>query len=320
MIVRYTALIAALLLAAALPGTARGSGGEAIVVELGDTIVTRAEVDERFQVAVRLLARRQGVLLADQDPALIEQLRQQYLDKFATELILLREARRRQIDMPASVVDTALGDLFASDAEEEAFLADVELVEASGQELLRQVVRDEKTVELLTEHLLQEIKIPPGDVITLHHDVKHSLATPEEVCVRHIQLASREEAIETKAELEQGASFEALAKSRSTDMASAASGGDLGCFERSHSAGRSEFEKAAFAADEDELTGPVESRFGYHVLIVYEHKLPREPTLNEAYAEIEREIALDKLPERIQAIVDNSGVIIHADRFTVAAE
>lgn len=320
MIVRYPALIAALLLAAALPGTARGSSGEAIVVELGDTIVTRAAVDERFQVAVRLLARRQGVLLADQDPALIEQLRQQYLDKFATELILLREARRRQIDIPASVVDSALGDLFASDAEEEAFLADVELVDASGQELLRQVVRDEKTVELLTEHLLQEIKIPPGDVITLHHDVKHSLATPEEACVRHIQLASREEAIETKAELEQGASFEALAKSRSTDMASAASGGDLGCFERSHSAGRSDFEKAAFAADEDELTGPVESGFGYHLLIVYEHKLPREPTLNEAYAEIEREIALDKLPERIQALVDSSGVIIHADRFTAAAE
>lgn len=317
---RFSIVIGTLLLVAALPGSVRANGSDPIVIEFDDTAVTRAEVDERFEAAVRLLARRQGISLATQDPALIAQLREQYLDKYATELILLREAERRQLVVSDAQVDTTLGELFATEAEEKALLADTSIAEPLRHNMLRQVVRNEKTIELLTEHMLQEIKIPPGDVITLHHDIKDTLATPEEVCVRHIQTASLESANDILGELEQGASFEELAMSRSTDAASAATGGDLGCFERGHSAARSAFEKAAFAAEEGELTGPVESRFGHHILIVYEHRMPRAPTLNEAYKEIERELALEQLPQRIQTLVGNSGIRVYPDRFRIATE
>lgn len=312
--------VVTLLLAVALPGVAWAGGSDSIVIKLGDTAVTRGDVDERFEVAVRLLARRQGVALADQDPALIEQLRQQYLDKHATELVLLQEARRRQLDVSDLQLDATLAELFATPAEEDAFLADTSLDDTLKVELLRQVLREERTIELVTEHMLQEIKIPPGDVITLHHDIKDTLATPEEVCVRHIQSESAEAAREILAELQRGGDFAELAKTRSTDAASAAAGGDLGCFERSRTTTRSDFEKAAFAADENELTGPVESRFGHHILVVYEHILPRAPTLNEAYAEIERELALEQLPQRIQALVSSSDVRTYPDKFTLAAD
>lgn len=320
MIVRRPILLGALLLAAALPVVAGTASGDAVVIELGDRELTRAQVDERFSVAVHLLARRQGVELAEQDPALIEQLRQQYLDKYATELILLEEARRRGLDVPGADVDTALADLFASDAEKHAFLDDVGMPGAAGDTLLRRLVRDEKLVEVVTEHLLQEIRIPAGDVITMHHDTKHLLTTPEEVCVRHIQLTSAANANDVLAKLKEGADFAALARERSRDEATAAAGGDLGCFARSSAASRSAFEKAAFAAREGEITGPVESQLGHHVLVVYDRRASRQPTLNEAYAEVERELALEKLPESIKTLVDNSGINIYADRFAVAPE
>ncbi len=168
--------------------------------------------------------------------------------------------------------------------------------------------------------MVAEIRIPPGDVITLHHDVKDRIATPEEVCVRHIQTDTVEAANGVLTELEQGADFAELAKAHSTDEASAPMGGDLGCFDRSHSAARSEFERVAFAAEENKVVGPVASRFGHHVLVVYEHRMPRAPTLNEAYATIERDLALEQLPGRIQALIDASGLNIYPDRFHAAAE
>ena len=186
--------------------------------------------------------------------------------------------------------------------------------------LLRAIVRDEQTIELLNEAMLKEIPIPPGDVITMHHDVKDSLATPEEFCVRHIQVDSVDAANNIRSKLEQGANFSKLAVQHSTDTASAGAGGDVGCFERNHSTAQSKFEEAVFAAVEGQLVGPVESRLGHHVLVVYEHKTPYTPTLNEAYAEIERELALEQLPERLQALVSGSGIDVRPDTFRVSTD
>jgi len=294
----FVSLIAALMIAAVLPAETYGGDANPVVIELGGQVITRTEVDARFQVAIWLLARRQGISLADQDPAVIAGLRDQYLDKYASELVFLQEARRRQLEASDEQVEQILGQLFASEKGETGFLDDA---------LMRRVIRDEQTIALLSEDMLLDIRIPPGDVITMHHDVKDSLATPEEICVRHIQTDSADAANDVRKELELGADFAELAI-------------DLGCFERSHSASRSEFEKAAFAAEEDQLVGPVESRLGHHVFIVYEHRMPRAPTLNEAYAQIERELALEQLPQRLQALVSDSGIRVYPDTFRVSTD
>ena len=55
-----------------------------VVIELGDTAVTRSELNHRFQVALAVLARQQGISLAEQNPGVVERLRQQYLEKRAS--------------------------------------------------------------------------------------------------------------------------------------------------------------------------------------------------------------------------------------------
>jgi len=289
-------------------------GSDPVVIEFGEFHATRSEIDERFNVAAHILAQRQGMSLAAQGPVIIAQLREQYLDKYATEVVLLREARRRQLEVSPLQVERALGELFSSEDEEAAFLAEVSPANDAAA-LLESVLRDEETVKLLTEVMLQEIRIPPGDVITLHHDVKEQLATPEEVCVRHIQIDSVETARNIVAALEAGASFAELATQHSTDASSAGNGGDLGCFERGNTGFRSAFERAAFLAEQGVIVGPVASRFGYHVLTVYEHRMPRAPTLNEAYATIERDLALEQLPARLQALVSDSGISVYPENY-----
>jgi parvulin-like peptidyl-prolyl isomerase len=311
----------ALLLVLVTAGTVCAAGaGSSPVIELGATVVTRAQVEQRFQVAVRVLALRQGIALAAQDASVIEQLRVQYLDKYATEMVMLEEAARRQLAISDAVVDAELAALFTDDAAKCSLLADTGIDATVRDEQLHDLIRNEKLVELLTEHMLKETRIPPGDVITLHHDIKHALATPEEACVRHVQSATVEAANEILARIEGGEDMAVLAKSSSTDAASAALGGDLGCFERKVSATNTAFEKAVFTAREGELIGPVESQFGYHVLVVYERKEAREPTLNEAYMQIERELAMEQLPQRIKTLIDSSGVRTYPENFINATE
>lgn len=289
-------------------------GSDPVVIEFGEFHATRSQIDERFNVAARVLAQRQGISLEQQDPAVIAGLREQFLDKYATEVVLLHEARRRQLEPPTIQVERALEELFSSAVDEARFLAAAS-GSADAAALLRSVVRDEETVKLLTEVMLREIRIPAGDVITLHHDVKDQLATAEEVCVRHIQTASIGSARDVVAALETGADFAELAERLSTDEASAGNGGDLGCFERGTAGFRSDFERAAFLAEIDTVMGPVASRFGQHVLVVYEHRMPRPPTLNEAYAMIERNLALEQLPERLQALVSDSGINVYPEHY-----
>ncbi len=56
------------------------------------------------------------------------------------------------------------------------------------------------------------------------------------------------------------------------------------------------------------------------MFIVYEHKMPRAPTLNEAYAQIERELALEQLTQRLQALVSDSGIRVYPDTFRVSTD
>ncbi len=84
-------------------------------------------------------------------------------------------------------------------------------------------------------------------------------------------LEAEREAEELKAELVAGADFEELAKQRSEDPATAEKGGDLDWFGRGTM--QLAFESAAFKAEIGELVGPVETKYGYHLIWVEDKKV-----------------------------------------------
>lgn len=89
-----------------------------------------------------------------------------------------------------------------------------------------------------------------------------------QVCAAHILVETREEADDIKAQLDDGADFGALATEFSLDSGSGANGGELGCVSPSGFAGP--LAEATMAAELDAVTGPVETEFGYHLIIVSE--------------------------------------------------
>lgn len=120
-------------------------------------------------------------------------------------------------------------------------------------------------------------------------DEKYAHAEPgKEYSAAHILVATEEEAKAIKAELDGGADFAAIAKEKSTDRGSAAAGGDLGWFGVGMMV--KPFEDAVIAMQKAEVSAPVESQFGWHVIKLNDVRTAAKPTIEDVRAELEGEL------------------------------
>ncbi|MEM1276722.1 MAG: peptidylprolyl isomerase [Pseudomonadota bacterium] len=129
---------------------------------------------------------------------------------------------------------------------------------------------------------------------------------PEEVRAGHILVETLEQAEALKAELDGGADFAVLAAEHGTD-GTAQRGGDLGWF--IHSDMVPAFADAAFELQPGEVSGPVESPFGYH-LIKMEDRRPREaPPLEQVGGEIIQELTTAAQAEVVEGVVAGAEIV-----------
>ncbi|QQK75624.1 peptidylprolyl isomerase [Salicibibacter cibarius] len=118
-----------------------------------------------------------------------------------------------------------------------------------------------------------------------------------EVEVRHILVEDEETAEEVLSELEDEMSFEDAVEEYSEDTASVPEGGNVGAFPQEGHQMDENFADAAFELDVGEVSNPVESQMGYHIIEVLER--------NETYEELEEEIESrltqehSKMPEEV---------------------
>ncbi|MFN4154419.1 MAG: peptidylprolyl isomerase [Paracoccaceae bacterium] len=123
----------------------------------------------------------------------------------------------------------------------------------------------------------------------------------------HILVASEEKANELKAQLDGGADFAELARANSTDTGSGANGGDLGWFGTGMMV--KPFEDAVVAAEVGKVTAPVQSDFGFHLILVKETRLAAAPTLDETRDELAAEIERAAVDAHIKALTDAAQII-----------
>lgn len=108
--------------------------------------------------------------------------------------------------------------------------------------------------------------------------------TAEQVKASHILVADEATATKIKKQLDEGADFATLAKKYSTDTASKENGGDLGYFAAGDMV--AEFSDAAFAMKKGEISEPVKSDYGYHIIKVTGKKEAKETKYDEIKDEV----------------------------------
>ena len=173
---------------------------------------------------------------------------------------------------------------------------------------MNRIITERQAVSLVTAILQDEIVIRPGDVVVLHHDIQDQLAVPEQTCIRQILVDSKSAADSLMIRLEREGNFEDIANEYTVASGQVSEDDNIGCFAKERLLPGSEFEKAVFNTSVGEISGPVQSVLGYHILKVVERKPAYLPGLNEVYPVLEQELKQERLPEIIADIVEASGV------------
>jgi peptidyl-prolyl cis-trans isomerase C len=144
---------------------------------------------------------------------------------------------------------------------------------------------------LLMESLLQDAgKSALSDEAEhkVYDEAIKQVKNEEEVHARHILVESEDEAKAILAQLKGGADFATLAKEKSKDPG-AAEGGDLGYFTKEQMV--PEFADVAFKLNKGQLSDPVKTQFGWHIILVEDKRIKPTPTFEQVKPQIENYIA-----------------------------
>lgn len=165
-----------------------------------------------------------------------------------------------------------------------------ETLAASGMTV--ESLKDEIKTYLKVEKIVgPTINITDEQISTYFEDNKATFEQASTVEANHILVETQEQAAEVKAKLDDGGDFAKLAAEYSTDTSNAENGGALGEFGIGEMA--PEFEEAAFSMKVDEISEPVKTDFGFHIIQVTSKTEAAKATLEDSKDEI-NEILFDE--------------------------
>jgi peptidyl-prolyl cis-trans isomerase C len=111
------------------------------------------------------------------------------------------------------------------------------------------------------------------------------MSSEQEVRARHILVATEAEAKAILAEVQKGTDFAELARQKSKDPGAAAEGGDLGYFAKDQMV--PEFSEAAFKLEKGQLSEPVKTQFGWHIIKVEDKRKKPAPSYDSVKDQVE---------------------------------
>ncbi|HTS60657.1 MAG TPA: peptidylprolyl isomerase [Candidatus Acidoferrales bacterium] len=254
-----------------------------VVVRVNDVKITAGQLDEILEAYpenTRVFVRGPG--------------RQQFIDNLVRTLVLSQEGKRRKLDEDSAYKTQAqysLAAILATHASEE-IRKNVQVDDAA----LMKYYEDHKSeyLKVRARHILIRMTGSPVPVKPGQKDLTDAEALAK--------------AQELRAKIQAGADFAALAKTESDDTGSGANGGELGFF--GHGQMVPSFEQAAFKLKPGELSEPVKSPFGYHLIQVEEQQTR---TLAELKPEIEPKVRPELAKKQVDDMVNKANVILDPD-------
>ncbi|MCH6267305.1 peptidylprolyl isomerase [Neobacillus citreus] len=177
----------------------------------------------------------------------------QTLQQLAVEKVLAKNysVSKSEVDARVNKTKEQIGDSFLSTLQQYGFKDENDYRNSVKLNLLEQ------------KAVFKTIKVTDKELKQAYDDYK------PEIRARHILVTDEAKANEIAAKLKSGSKFEDLAK-ESEDTATASKGGDLGWF--GTGVMDPDFEKAAYALEKDQISDPIKSSYGYHIIQVTDKK------------------------------------------------
>jgi len=156
---------------------------------------------------------------------------------------------------------------------------------------------------LLEKEIETKAKVTDQDVKDYYEKHKQELASVSQIRASHILVKTEEEAKKILERLKKGEDFAKIAKKSSIDPGSAKNGGDLGFF----SSGQMvpEFEAAAARLKIGEISEPVKTKFGYHIIKVTDKKMGKPVEFEKAKNVIFQRLSAERQKEFFDSYIES---------------
>jgi foldase protein PrsA len=231
--------------------------------------------------------------------AMVEQYGAATVDKIISEKIVAAEAKKQKVSVKASELNQEIETLKASYGGEEAFNQALETNNTSIA-YLKQDLKNYLTIKKLLE---PEITITDEEMKTYFDENKDSFVEAEQIKASHILVADEKTANEVKQKLADGGDFAKLAKEYSTDESTKVLGGELGYFAKGTMV--TEFDDAAFGLAVGQVSKPVKTEYGYHIIKVEAKKQAKEANYNDSKDEIKATLLDQKIDTEYTTWLEN---------------
>jgi parvulin-like peptidyl-prolyl isomerase len=251
-----------------------------VVLQVNDIKITAGDVDmilKAYPEATRIYALGPG--------------RQQFFDQMVRTLVLNEEGKRRKLDQEPTYKIQAMYSLAAILANQtNTEIKDNVKVDDT---VLKKYLEDHQSdyTKLKVRHILIRMKGSPVPVRPGQQDLNEEEALAK--------------AKELQAKIKAGTDFAEIARTESDDVSSGIKGGDLGLIGRGQVV--PSFEEAAFKLKAGELSDPVKSQFGFHLIQVQERQVK---TFEELKAELDAKVRPELAKKEVDELVNKAKVIL----------
>lgn len=157
--------------------------------------------------------------------------------------------------------------------------------------------RDQVTLDLLWRRITDPVQVAPEEVRDYFDRNPQEFRVPERVRLREIRTDTREEAERALAEVRAGKDFAEVARIRHRDPLARLRGGEVGYVSKGSREVPEEIQRVAFALRPGEVSGVVQSHFGFHVLKVEEKVAEKVYSFEEVRGGLEAELLRRKKEE-----------------------
>lgn len=272
------------------------------VAVVGDEEITRAEYQRLLDQAEKTFEARKQEFPATGTPE-FEQLRQAIVRSLVEQKQFEVGAEELGISVTEEEIDERLDEL-----KQQFFNGDEEKYEAElakqglSEEQVRRDVRARLLSEKIYEEVTKDVKVTDEAISRYYEENKAQFETPATREVRHILVKKKGQADDIYRQLRSGGDFAALAKEFSQDPASKDQGGK---FEAQQGATVPPFDRAAFSLETGELSAPVKTQFGWHVIEALSAVKPKATKpLSEVEADIRQQLLQQEQNEAMNTWVE----------------